>query len=162
MGAEADAYGAGGYYEEQELGLHPPPAGSDTTAYLGAAGGGAGGRGGVLPDYGEGDHNTRGRQLSRDEDEEDDDTFVGGNQRGLDSRYDEEVHGGGGGRGGRGGEDPFGDHAEQSSLRGISPRPVVDTTAAAADGGGGGGLKPGGKAGDTSPTERRSMFRESI
>ncbi|KAI9861912.1 MAG: hypothetical protein M1813_004980 [Trichoglossum hirsutum] len=31
VGNEADAYGPGGYYEEQELGLHPPP--NTSTAY---------------------------------------------------------------------------------------------------------------------------------
>jgi len=36
VGNEADGYGPGGYYEEQELGLHQP------TAYSGGAGGGGG------------------------------------------------------------------------------------------------------------------------
>ena len=141
VGGEADGYGAGGYYEEQELGLHPPHPGGGSTAYTGA-------QGRVLPEYGDemGGSLPRGRSLSRD------DAFVGGGQGGLDERYDEEVHGGGGK-----GHDPFGDEAERSELRGVSPRPVE------MGGGGEEGLKAGGrKKGDTSPTERRSMFRESI
>jgi hypothetical protein len=49
-------------------------------------------------------------------------------------------------------QNPFGDGAEPSnmSLRGVSPRPI-DTAA-----GGGGGVK------DNSPTDRKSVFRESV
>ena len=139
VGAEADAYGAGGYYEEQELGLHPPPAG---TGYAGARGGHGGG---VLPDYGD-EHAPRGRSLSRDLR---DDGFIGGGKQGLDQRYDEEVHG-------AGHEDPFGDEAERSELRGVSPRPAAE------EGLGVKGKKSGGKDGPDSPTERRSMFREAV
>ncbi len=129
VGAEADGYGPGGYYEEQELGLRPP----GRTDY---AGGGYGGNG-SLPDYGH-EEMGRGRSLSRDGD------YIGGGQHGLDQRYDDEV-----------GKhiDPFGDEAEPSSLRGISPRPHEE---------GNGQAKQdslGDKQGD-SPTERRSMFHE--
>ncbi len=51
---------------------------------------------------------------------------------------------------------PFDDHAEPSnlSLRGVSPRPI-DTTAAAKS-------APAGNKDDSSPTERRSIFREGV
>jgi len=128
VGAEADGYGAGGYYEEQELGLRPP-------------GGGYGGHGRVLPEYGA--DVPRGRSLSRDEG-----PYIGGGQKGLDARYDQEM----------GHEDPFGDDAEvRSQLRGISPRPHEEEAVkghAKQDSG-------GGQQGD-SPTERRSMFHENV
>ncbi|KAI9640473.1 hypothetical protein NHQ30_011219 [Ciborinia camelliae] len=70
VGTEADAYGPGGYYEEQELGLHgehggraPPgsvPAGFSTPP--------------------------RGRSLNREPE-----PYVGASQAGLDRRYDEEM-----------------------------------------------------------------------
>jgi hypothetical protein len=77
-------------------------------------------------------------------------------QRELDDRYDEEVHAGGQR------SNPFGDQAEASSmdLRSVSPRPDMPTS------------QPGHKRGqsslntagsdETSPTERRSMFREDV
>ena len=137
---EADAYGPGGYYEEQELGLHAPAA----EPY-----GGAGYGGSTLPAYGEGE---RGRSKSRDPP-----AAVAGGQKGLDTRYEEEVTGGA-----PRADNPFGDQHEAASLRDVSPRPVVDTTT----GGGGGGGRPGHTKGqgshDDSPTERRSMFRESL
>lgn len=100
VGTEADAYGPGGYYEEQELGLHPRP---------GGAGGLAPTPGMAPPGYGEG---SRGRSLSREPE-----PYVGG-QAGLDRRYDEEM--------GRKPANPFDDSAEASnvSLRGVSPRPI--------------------------------------
>lgn len=61
VGTEADAYGPGGYYEEQELGLH-------------------GGHAAAVPETG------RGRSLSREPD-----PYIGGSQAGLDRRYDEEM-----------------------------------------------------------------------
>ncbi len=99
VGTEADAYGPGGYYEEQELGLHRP--------------GGLAPTPGVAPaGYGEG---ARGRSLSREPE-----PYIGGSQAGLDRRYDEEV--------GKGKQpaNPFDDSAEPSnvSLRGVSPRPI--------------------------------------
>ncbi|CAD6567003.1 MAG: hypothetical protein ASARMPREDX12_009212 [Alectoria sarmentosa] len=131
VGAEADGYGAGagGYYEEQELGLRPPASG----AY---AGGGYGGGSQALPDYGE----ERGRSISRAGG-----PHIGGGQKGLDERYDEEM----------GQEDPFGDEAERSELRGVSPRPHEDGKSHAKQGSGGGPQ-------DDSPTERRSMFHENV
>jgi hypothetical protein len=105
VGNEADGYGTGGYYEEQELDLHPSLSGE---AY---AGGGYGdGHGQILPDY-ESDEAQRGRSINRGGE-----SRIGGTQQGLDRRYDEEM--------GRG--DPFRDGAERSDLRGISSRPVAD------------------------------------
>lgn len=131
VGAEADEYGAGGYYEEQELGLRPPGDGP-------YGGSGYAGHSQALPEYGE----ERGRSLSRNENP----YSVGGGQKGLDERYDQEM-----------GDDPFGDEAERSELRGISPRPHQDDarTGHAKQGSGGGPH-------DDSPTERRSMFHENV
>ena len=144
VGAEADAYGAGGYYEEQELGLRPPAAGG---AYAGGGyGGGGGGTQAALPEYGE----ERGRSLSRAGGGAAGPHRIGGGQKGLDERYDEEMMGHE--------EDPFGDEAERSELRGVSPRPHEEegTKGPASHGSGGDG------AHDDSPTERRSMFRENV
>ena len=133
VGAEADGYGAGGYYEEQELGLR------GASAHDGPYGGG-GGNGSAMPSYGS-EEMTRGRSPRRD-----DTAYVGGTQAGLDRRYDEEMHA-------RSGENPFGDGAERSELRGVSPRPHDD--------GKDGTLSTKSKEPD-SPTERRSMFRENV
>ena len=128
---EADAYGPGGYYEEQELGLHTP----GPEPYGGQS----------LPAYGEGD---RGRSKSREPP-----STIPGGQAGLNTRYDEEM--------GRNPprDNPFGDQHEASNLRDVSPRPVVDTS-------GGqqhlGSHVKGKGSQDDSPTERRSMFRESL
>lgn len=133
VGNEADGYGAGGYYEEQELGLYP---GGNTSngAY---AGGGYGeeGQRQALPDYGA-DETTRGRSRSRESN-----AYIGGGQKGLDERYDEET----------GRQNPFGDEAERSSLRGVSPRPEQNE---------GKGHKKSG-SGD-SRSELRSIFRENV
>lgn len=67
VGNEADSYGPSGYYEEQELGLHPPNAYSGT------------GYGGSVTGFGGVNENDRGRSRSR--------------QRELDERYDEETGG---------------------------------------------------------------------
>lgn len=133
VGNEADAYGPGGYFEEQELGLHP---GGSTSgeAYSGRGYGGENHRQ-ALPDYGA-EELRRGRSRSREPND-----FIGGGQRGLDERYDEEM----------GRQNPFGDEAERSSLRGVSPRPAEDEER--------GHKKTG--SGD-SPSERRSMFRENM
>ena len=131
VGTEADAYGPGGYYEEQELGLHPGQAsGIVTTPGLAPTG------------FGEG---SRGRGLNRDPE-----PYIGGSQAGLDRRYDEEM-------GKRPAANPFDDSVEQSnvSLRGVSPRPVVETSSASK------GHSKGQDSFD-SPTERRSMFRENM
>ena len=135
VGAEADGYGAGGYYEEQELGLRPPASG----AYAG--GGYGGGSTQALPDYGE----ERGRSVSRAGGAQ-----VGGGQKGLDERYDEEM----------GHEDPFGDEAERSELKVPGTRAHVDGKGHAPQGNGGSGGGGGGH--DDSPTERRSMFHENV
>ena len=135
VGAEADAYGTGGYYEEQELGLTGSGAGAHTgdgPYEMGST---------TMPAYGSEDMR-RGRTLGRD----DDTAYVGGTQAGLDQRYDEEMHGER--------SDPFGDGAERSDLRGVSPRPHEEHDNRS--------LTTKGKDGGDSPTERRSMFRENV
>ena len=139
VGAEADGYGAGGYYEEQELGLRPPGTGSGPYA-----GGGYGPHGQALPEYGA--DVPRGRSLSRDEG-----PYIGGGQRGLDERYDQEMDH----------HDPFGDGAERSELRGVSPRPhEEDERKGHAKGGSGGGQQ--GDSPTETHSERRSMFHENV
>jgi len=110
VGPDADGhYGPGGYYEEQELGLHAP----HSTEYGGAGGGTyrmnlAATPGAPPSGFGDdGDDHRRGRPRSR--------------SPGL--------------RPG-GAKNPFDDDAEPSnlSLRGVSPRPI-DTSAADAGGG---------------------------
>jgi hypothetical protein len=130
--ARVDNEGPGGYYEEQELGLQDPSHGP-------YGGGGYGDVGNVgIGGIEEG----RGRSRSR--------------QRELDSRYDEEVHGG------QPRSNPFGDHAEASSLRAVSPRPDMPTSnpTRPTHTRGQSSLQTTGS--DDSPTERRSMFREDI
>lgn len=121
----------GGYgYDEQELGLQDPS--------HGPYGGGGYGDVGVAG-YEEG----RGRSRSQ--------------QRELDARYDEEVHGGGPQR-----LNPFGDGAEASSMRSVSPRPAEpQQRAPSSHKRGQSSLNTTGSA-DDSPTERRSMFREDV
>jgi len=115
VGNEADEYGggagAGGYYEEQELGL--------TSHGYGPAGGLE-----EIPSMDRG----RGR-------------------RELDERYDEEM----GGRGAR--ANPFGDQAERSDLRGVSPRPHQEPAL------GGSKVK---KGKGSAEGERKSMFTENV
>lgn len=115
---------ASGYYEEQELGLQDPGHGPY----------GGGGYGHGHSDSIGGIGGGRGRSQQRE----------------LDDRYDEEVHGGSTRL------NPFGDHAETSnaSLRSISPRP--------ADTGYHGAHHKKGHGNDDSPTERRSMFTENM
>lgn len=102
VGTEADAYGPGGYYEEAEVGLH------DThTGYAGNV---------------HGDHTGRGRTMAE---EDEDSPYIGGSQRGLDRRYDEEMGGVQKNKGKGKESNPFDDEAE-IDLRGVSPRPVAD------------------------------------
>lgn len=145
VGNEADAYdptGPGGYYEEQELGLAPTPGLDDP---YGNSGGTA------MPAYGEGP-DARGRSKSRDP------PGAIGLQRGLDTSYDEEMA-----RAGHAQQrladsnNPFSDSHEAGSLTGVSPRPTVDPSAGQSGKG-----KVGGGSQESSPTERRSMFRESL
>ncbi|KAL8825796.1 MAG: hypothetical protein Q9170_007656 [Blastenia crenularia] len=119
---EADAYGSGGYHEEQEFGLR--------------SGGGYGGHGTELPDYGD-EEMGRGRSVSRDIPRGGE--FIGGDQRGLDRRFEEVVGGE---------EDPFGDDQAEKSELGGGSKGMRDKR--------GGGVVGG------SPTERRSMFRENM
>ncbi|KAI9805503.1 MAG: hypothetical protein M1825_000754 [Sarcosagium campestre] len=141
VGTEADAYGPGGYYEEQELGLHG--SGTGTGPYGGSGYGGQSGtiaapRGGP-PAYDDEDA-PRGRSRSRDPPS----AFIGGSKAGLDDRYEQEM--------GRKPQDPFGDAAERSELplRGVSPRPIDAA---------GHRTKP---SQDDSHSERRSVFREAM
>lgn len=103
VGTEADAYGPGGYYEEQELGLHGSH-GHGASAVFAAT------QGAAPPAHGA----ERGRSLSREPE-----PYIGGSQAGLDMRYDEEM-------GRKPAVNPFDDTAEPSnvSLRGVSPRPM--------------------------------------
>lgn len=124
---------AGGYYEEQELGLQDPS--------HGPYGGGGYGEVGIA-----GIEEGRGRSGSR--------------QRELDTRYDEEMHGGQPAGGDR--LNPFGDQNATASLRSVSPRPHVETgrgVSAQKKNKGSLGTTDGT---DNSPTERRSMFREDV
>ncbi len=146
LGDEADAYGAtgpGGYYEEQERGLAPTP-GLDNPYESH--------RGPAMPAYGEG-ADARGRSKSREP------AAVIGGQHGLDTRYDQEM-GGASSQQKRVVEpnNPFSDEHEASGLRGVSPRPMLDSNV----GQGGKGKGGGGGSQENSPTERRSMFRESL
>jgi hypothetical protein len=145
VGNEADAYaatgpGGSGYYEEQELGPTP----GRTNPYAGGA---------AMPAYGEG-ADARGRSKSRDP------PGVIGGQAGLDTRYGQEMGGKGAQTQQRGVDagNPFSDANEAPSLRGVSPRPVPDFHVTGPDGKG----KGGGAGPDDSPSERRSMFRESL
>jgi hypothetical protein len=125
VGTEADAYGPGGYYEEQELGLHSGPGLGATLSV-------------ASPGFGE----HRGRSLSREPE-----PYIGGNQTGLDRRYDEDILK-------KAPQNPFGDEAEASnvSLRGVSPRPMGTE--------GHKGHKVNDSTDDAS--ERRSIFRENM
>ena len=79
-------------------------------------------------------------------------------QRELNDRYDEAVHGGGGKL------NPFGEGAEASSMRSLSPRPHTEAAqqrAPSAHKRGQSSVNTTGSA-DNSPTERRSMFREDV
>lgn len=68
----------------------------------------------------------------------------------LDDRYDEEMGGSVAAP-----SDPFGDTAERSNLRGVSPRPHVEPDHTK-------GHKKGKGSREDSPTERKSMFTENV
>ncbi|KAF2814147.1 uncharacterized protein BDZ99DRAFT_567819 [Mytilinidion resinicola] len=122
------------YYEEQELGLHAPaPAPGGAAAYGGPTGY-TGAYGGEGFSGGE-----RGRSRTRE----------------LDERYEEEVHGGA-----KHATNPFGDDNAVSSLRGVSPRPLETERTGGAYGAPAGHKKT--ESAESSPTERRSMFRENM
>jgi hypothetical protein len=148
VGNEADAYagsGPGGYHEEQELG----PTSGRANPYAGAAAAAAA----AMPAYGEG-ADPRGRSKSRDPPP----SGVMGAQGRLDTRYELET-GGKSSQQQRGldASNPFSDANEAPSLRGVSPRPGPELH---------GGPESKGKGGggplEDSPSERRSMFRESL
>ncbi|ERS99782.1 uncharacterized protein SPSK_09670 [Sporothrix schenckii 1099-18] len=154
VGAEADAY----YYnEEQELGLHAggnPHANSSRLDVGGGGGGGAradtaylggGGMGGSSYDM-----NVPAATSSHG-----DDAFEErGRARGRSPHPATGASGGGGGGGSA--PNPFDDDAADPSnisLRGVSPRPMIDT-----------GVHDGHNDSHNpeSPTERRSMFHENV
>lgn len=157
VGSEADGYnggrgGAGGYYEEQELGFTQGRPGRDSLGAVEPYE--SGGYGRLHEDTGYAPARGLAEIIPGEEE------HGGRAKRELDARYREET----GGRGGVGQNpfdeprgsartlDPFGDHADVD-MRGVSPRPI-DT-----------GTKQHGKQGskdETSPTERRSVFRESV
>ncbi|MCJ1334887.1 hypothetical protein MMC09_000152 [Bachmanniomyces sp. S44760] len=139
VGNEADAYGPVGDYEEQELDDHHPSSGP-------YGGSGYGGPATELPGYGT-EEMTRGRSPYREPPH-----IIGGGQKGLDQRYDEEM----------GRSDPFGDHAEASTLRGISPRPVEMGSEGSKQTQNHGQKSSLGSVQGDSPTERRSMFHENM
>lgn len=183
VGNEADGYGqGGGYYEEQESGFIRPALNHSTYS-----GGGYGDRltnnnnknTAVIPEYGGSsfpltsspEEPKRGRSRSREATD-----YIGGGrqqqrQRGSgldDARLDEEKGFQQPGPGSKkDNNDPFADNtAERSDLRGegMGLRPVVETEARR-------GVSPFGLSahGNTesglvgnSPTERRSLFRENI
>lgn len=111
VGNEADNYGPGGYYEEQELGLHEPAghAGQQNTAY-GGSGAGAGGAG---------PHDSYSMNLAATP------RGYGGDGRGRTLSRE-------------GGRNPFDDDAAEPSnisLRGVSPRPMDAGEQGQGDGG---------------------------
>ncbi|KAI1503911.1 hypothetical protein F5X99DRAFT_79875 [Biscogniauxia marginata] len=129
---EADTYGPGGYYEEQELGLRGAnnrDRGDFNRGDLGAYSGS--GYDMNIPVA----HEERGRTTSRG-------PGVGGNTSAP-------YH-----------QNPFDDDAaEPSNLRGVSPRPIVDTTTGPAT------TRKAGHVGDSPSSahaERRSIFREDV
>lgn len=144
VGNEADGYGAGGYYEEQELGSVLGGSRAGGGAYAGGGYGGEGGRGSTLPDYGA-EEGRRGRSRSREPIE-----YIGGGQRELDARYDENM-----GSQKSNSINPFEDNAERSDLRGASPKPVVESDSRL-------GVNHKKQDSGDSPNERRSLFRENI
>lgn len=146
VGNEADAYGAtgpGGYYEEEEheLGLAPTPTRGLDKSYSNHP------TPTDPPAYGEA---ADGRGRSRSRDTRYDQDSVGNQQQ--------QRRGGGDPR-----NNPFSDEHEAASIRAGSPGLVVNPNVggqqgikAGKGGGGGGGSQ------ENSPTERRSMFRESL
>lgn len=132
VNTEAEAYGPGGYYGEQESGAHGDARLAPTP--------------GIAP-AGFGDSGSRGRSLSREPE-----PYIGGSQAGLDRRYDEEM----GRRPPSAAQNPFDDSAAVpgntgSSMRGVSPRPINTNVPAQKS-----------QDSGESPTERRSMFRENM
>lgn len=112
VGNEADVYGPGGYYEEQELGLHPP------TAYSGT------GYGQPSPGFGPAGDDERGRGRSRSR------------QRELDDGFEEELSNSR--TANPFGDDA---ERSNMSMRGVSPRPL-DTNAGRDHGGHSAGNSP--------------------
>lgn len=160
VGTEADGYGQGGYYEEQELGIRPAP----NHTYSGRGYGDRPTTTGVLPEYGGSpptsppEEPRRGRSRSREAAD-----YIGGGQQrqrgGLDARYDKEM----GLQPGSKRDDPFADNtAERSDLRGVGLRPVVETESRGASPFGLGAHGKTESVSGDSPTERRSLFRENI
>lgn len=123
VGTEADYGYSGTYGEDMELGVQQP---AGLPGY--EASRGYGPQAGLEEIEGAKDGRGRARAAKQD----------------LEDRYEEEMQRPGGAGQARKGvvQNPFGDEAEASSMRGVSPRPhMVD---------------------DGSPTERKSMFREDV
>ena len=135
VGNEADAYGPGGFYEEQELGLHPPRGGG--RSHLGAD-----------TEYGGSSY-----QMNLAATPGPAPAGFGDHERGRSQTREQGLH-----PAGHTGRNPFDDDAEPSnlSMRAVSPRPIDTAGAASAKGTG-----PKDGSGD-SPTERRSVFRENM
>lgn len=158
VGTEADGYGQGGYYEEQELGLHP----ASNHTYSGGGYGHPPSTTVVLSEY-DGSPTSppeeprRGRSRSREPAE-----HIGGSQQqrgGLDARYDKEM----GLQPGSKRDNPFADDtSERSDLRDVSLRPVVETEGLGASRLGLGGHGKTRSVSGDSPTERRSLFQENL
>ncbi len=140
VGTEADAYGPQGGYYEEELGLQGN-ASPNTTTYHGAS---------AMEDG-------RGRQTRREEEE----TFTGGTQEGLDRRYDQEMgitqgDGTPSASGVTPHKNPFDDaNKVESSLTGISPPPVGSAELKGHNGNQSLDVKE-------SSAERRSLFKEDM
>ncbi|ORY63189.1 uncharacterized protein BCR38DRAFT_410144 [Pseudomassariella vexata] len=133
VGTEADAYA--GYYEEQELGnalggRGNPYNGSDYPMNLAATPGTA------HEGYGGDQHEERGRSRSRGRSPVPGASGLGVPGKGVN-------------------QNPFDDDAEpaNTTLKGVSPRPINTASAVKA-----GGTRPT----SDSPSERRSMFREDV
>jgi hypothetical protein len=128
--------GAGGYYEEQELGLTPTP-GLQSEPY---------GAGSSYLDARTGYENERGRSQNRSP----------GLKTGAGLQTGQQGHA----RPGSAGQNPFGDDNEAASLRDVSPRPEVDGRGI---GHVKGQASLDSQHGGDSPTStRKSMFREGL
>lgn len=130
------AGGAGGYYEEQELGLAPTP-GLVSEPY---------GNGSSYLDARTGYENERGRSQNRSPA-----LKTSGLQPGQQGHS----------RPGSAGQNPFGDDAEAASLRDVSPRPEMDGRGAHVKGQSSLDSQHGG-GGDSPTSTRKSMFREGL
>lgn len=126
--------GAGGLYEEQELGLAPTP-GVHSEPY---------GAGSSYLDARTGYENERGRSQNRSPG-----LTTGGLQPGRSGHS----------KSGSAGQNPFGDDNEAASLRDVSPRPEIDGRSGHVKGQASLDSQHGG---DSPTSTRKSMFREGL